>query len=77
MRNRFLSYRDVADLLGVSVSWVYLHLRVSPRLPHRRMGRTVRFVRSDIEDFVRAMSRRDSQAVVGPPTEARLDTEAL
>jgi len=56
--DRYLKYREVAALLGVSVSWVYLHVRpdAQPRLPHRRIGRTLRFLRSDIEDFLKVAS---------------------
>jgi excisionase family DNA binding protein len=49
-----LNSSQVASLMGMSVSWVYLHVREdsNPRLPHLRLGRAVRFRRSEIDRFL-------------------------
>ena len=42
---------DAADLLSVRTSWVYEAVR-DGRLPCVRVGRHVRFLRGDLEDWV-------------------------
>jgi len=44
-----LTADEVAVILGVPKSWVYSHLR---DLPAIRLGRYVRFRRSDIDEFL-------------------------
>jgi excisionase family DNA binding protein len=44
---------EAAALLAVRTSWVYEAVRAG-RLPCVRVGRHVRFLRSDLEDWVRA-----------------------
>ena len=44
-----LNADQVAQILGVPRSWVYSHL---DQLPTIRLGRYVRFRRSDIERFI-------------------------
>jgi len=44
-----------AHLLGVRPSWVYESVRAG-RLPHLKVGRHLRFLRHDLEDWV--LSRR-------------------
>lgn len=49
-----------AELLSVKTSWVYEAVR-SGRLPHLKVGRHIRFLRSDLEEWVidqRAGGRR-------------------
>ena len=46
-----LTATDAAALLAVRPSWVYAAVREG-RLPHVRVGRHVRFLRSDLESFV-------------------------
>ncbi len=43
---------DAAKLLSVRTSWVYEATR-DGRLPHMKIGRHTRFLRSDLEDYVR------------------------
>jgi len=44
-----LNVDEVADILRVPRSWVYSHLSMLPTI---RLGRYVRFRRSDIDDFL-------------------------
>ncbi len=44
---------DAAELLSVRTSWVYEAVR-DGRLPCVRVGRHVRFLRGDLEDWVSA-----------------------
>ena len=44
-----------ARLLGVRTSWIYEAVR-DGRLPHVKIGRHIRFLRSDLEEWV--LSRR-------------------
>jgi len=47
---------EVARLLGVRRSSVYEYVRTG-RLPHVRVGRHVRFLREDLEEWVRRQRR--------------------
>ena len=47
---------EVARLLGVRRSSVYEYVRTG-RLPHVRVGRHVRFLREDLEDWIRRQRR--------------------
>ena len=47
---------EVARMLGVRRSSVYEYVRTG-RLPHVRVGRHVRFLREDLEDWVRRQRR--------------------
>ena len=40
-----------AELLAVRPSWIYEAVRTG-RLPHLKLGRHIRFLRSDLEDWV-------------------------
>jgi excisionase family DNA binding protein len=51
-----LTARDVADLLGVPVSWVYERSR-SGRIPTVTLGRYRRYRREAIEAWVRELER--------------------
>jgi excisionase family DNA binding protein len=46
-----LTPRDVAELLSVRVSWIYSAVREG-RMPCVRLGRHIRFVRTQLEHFV-------------------------
>ena len=48
-----LTASDAAALLSVRPSWIYEAVR-DGRLPSVRVGRHIRFVRSDLEDWVRS-----------------------
>jgi excisionase family DNA binding protein len=52
-----LDPRAAADLLAVRPSWVYEAVRRG-RLPHVKVGRHLRFVRSDLERWVDAQRVR-------------------
>ena len=47
-----LTATDAARLLSVRTSWIYEATR-DGRLPHMKIGRHTRFLRSDLEDYVR------------------------
>ncbi len=47
----------VAQLLSVKPSWIYEAVR-SRRIPHVKIGRHIRFVRSDLEDWVGGQRQR-------------------
>lgn len=51
-----LSAAEVAELLGVRPSSVYEYARTR-QLPHVRIGRHVRFVRSDLESWLTTRRR--------------------
>jgi excisionase family DNA binding protein len=49
--NRLLTIAEAAALLGVKAQTLYLWVS-QKRLPHRKIGRLVRFTESDLEEFV-------------------------
>ena len=51
-----LTVRDAARLLNVTVSWVYEHSReaAEDRLPFVKLGKYVRFDRTDLREYVNA-----------------------
>ena len=51
-----LTVRDAARLLNVTVSWVYEHTRddADDRLPFVKLGKYVRFDRTDLREYVDA-----------------------
>ena len=51
-----LTPREAAELLSVPASWVYTAAR-DGRLPCVRLGRHLRFVREQLEEWVLAQSR--------------------
>ncbi len=52
-KDMLLKAEEVAQILRVPKSWVYSHLQ---KLPAIRLGRYVRFRRSDIERFLEEQS---------------------
>ena len=55
---RLLTPREVADILAVSTAWVLDHSsRRRPHLPSVKLGKAVRFRRTDVEEFIRECSR--------------------
>jgi len=55
-----LDASDAAELLSVRPSWIYEAVRAG-RLPHVKIGRHIRFLRSDLESWV--LSRRVSGTI--------------
>jgi len=57
---RLLSAQEVAEWLGVSARWVLAHAAGlnRPVLPSVKLGKAVRFTRSDVEEFIRQCARR-------------------
>jgi len=51
-RERLWKVQDVAEFLGVSSSWVYLHVGMSD-LPYRRVGALLRFFPEDVRAYAR------------------------
>lgn len=65
--DRLLTYRDLADWLSLPMGtlnwWV-----ATDKIPYIRLGpRTVRFVRADIERFLRERSQGLTHANADPP----------
>jgi excisionase family DNA binding protein len=55
---RLLTPKEVAEILSVSVAWVLDHSsRRRPYLPAIRLGKAVRFRRSDVEVFIQECSK--------------------
>lgn len=51
-RDDVMTASEVSDLLGIPTSTVY-RLARNGTLPSARLGRTVRFLRDDVEDVLR------------------------
>jgi excisionase family DNA binding protein len=49
--NRLLTIAEAAALLGVKAQTLYFWVS-QKRVPHRKIGRLVRFTESDLEEFV-------------------------
>jgi len=69
---RALTEREVADLLGLSVATLraWRHRGKGPRF--LRLGRLVRYLRSDLADFVRA-SAVDTRSVSSSDGESEIE----
>jgi excisionase family DNA binding protein len=48
---RLLSAEEVADMLGMSVDWIYAETRAG-RIPHIKLGRYRRYRRESIEGWL-------------------------
>ena len=60
---RLLTPKEVADLLSVSTAWVLDHAcRRRPHLVSVKLGKSVRFRRSDVEEFIRKCVRLQETA---------------
>lgn len=57
-----------AELLSVRPSWVYEVVRAG-RLPHLKIGRHIRFLRSDLQSWV--MTRRVDTSTKSPAQQLR------
>lgn len=57
-----LTVEEVSRLLKVPVSWVYEQCRVGARhpLPHLKLGKYLRFSKSDLRDYMDARKRGES-----------------
>lgn len=57
---RLLTAQEAASWLGVSPRWVLAHAAGlnRPILPSVKLGKAVRFERSDVEEFIRQCARR-------------------
>lgn len=56
MSDPMLDVMQAAEILGVSREWVY-KLAGRGELPHYRLGRSIRFRRSELEAFLEAARR--------------------
>jgi excisionase family DNA binding protein len=63
---QLLTVHDAARFLNVTVSWIYEHTReeAEDRLPFLKLGKYVRFDRTDLREYVNA-KRRASRARYG------------
>jgi excisionase family DNA binding protein len=57
--DQLLTVNDAARLLRVTVSWVYEHTRddAEDRLPFVKLGKYVRFDRTDLREYIDAKRR--------------------
>lgn len=53
--NRLLTAQEAAAMLNVPVRWVHRHTK---RLPHRRLGRYVRFPEKTLREWIETRARR-------------------
>jgi predicted DNA-binding transcriptional regulator AlpA len=56
---KLLTVEQVAERLGMSTVWVYQHSSGErrPQIPYIKLGRSVRYRASSVEDFVRALEQ--------------------
>lgn len=49
-----MTAEQVAEFFQVPTSWVYKHTKkhAEDKLPHRKLGKYVRFVKKEVEDFI-------------------------
>jgi excisionase family DNA binding protein len=53
-RERYVRVDDVADYLGMSTRWVLNRTRrVDDPLPHRKFGRSVRFLLDEVDEWAK------------------------
>jgi excisionase family DNA binding protein len=63
MPERLLTPKEVADILSVSTAWVLDHAsRRRPHLVSVKLGKSVRFRPSDVEEFIRKCVRLQETA---------------
>ena len=57
--DEFLTVEEVAALLKVPQSWVYLHTRRRKKLtmPHMKIGKYLRFCEADIRAFLERLKK--------------------
>jgi excisionase family DNA binding protein len=63
--NRLLTISEAAALLGVKAQTLYLWVS-QKRVPHRKIGRLVRFTESDLEEFVGRQKQQPVDRQDGP-----------
>ncbi len=51
--NGYLTLREAAKILQVSTGWLYRRVEAG-KIPHRKIGRMIRFKRSDIDELMDA-----------------------
>ena len=56
-RSGLLMPQDIAQMLGKSVSWVQKKA-ADGTLPHRKIGRDLRFLRHEIEAWVESLKKK-------------------
>ena len=61
--DKLLTAGEVADLIRVTRAWVYAETRRNA-IPHLRLGRYVRYRRSAIEAWIRAVERGPGAATL-------------
>jgi excisionase family DNA binding protein len=59
LADELLTVHDAARFLNVSASWIYEHTRenAEDRLPFLKLGKYVRFDRTDLREYVNAKRR--------------------
>jgi len=53
---RLLNVKELAEILGVPISWIYDRTRKSgpESLPHLRVGKYIRFQESEVLDYLKS-----------------------
>ena len=67
---RLLTVEEAAAVLAVSPAWVHNHLA---EIPHRRVGRLIRFTRDDIETYLATVAHRPTPVAHTPARLTRTD----
>jgi excisionase family DNA binding protein len=62
---RLLTISEAASLLGVRPQTLYLWVSAQ-RIPHRKIGRLVRFTEEDLEEFVNQQKQPPTSPANGP-----------
>ena len=65
MENALLTVEELASLLKVSKAWIYQHVRRRERdpLPHIKLGKYLRFSRSEVLNYLEKLKRTRSAPV--------------
>lgn len=58
---KLLNPKQIAEILGVPVSWIYDRTRASNpnRIPHYKVGKYVRFSEEEVLDYVKTKAAGD------------------
>jgi excisionase family DNA binding protein len=59
MEEKFLTVQQVSDILQVPIGWVYARTRERGpnRIPHRKVGKYVRFIEAEVRDWLDSQRR--------------------
>jgi excisionase family DNA binding protein len=57
--SRLLTVKEIANILSVPITWVYERARLNgeDQIPHRKLGKYLRFDRQEVLDWAGGMRR--------------------